>query len=47
LSRHPGVAHYLSILSMTIDHLMQQIQETARLITVYCNANDVIVGDRR
>ena len=29
---------------MTIDNLMQQIQETERLITVYRNADEVIVG---
>lgn len=29
---------------MTIDDLMQQIRETERLITVYRNANEVIVG---
>ena len=29
---------------MTIDDLMQQIQETERLIDVYRNANEVIVG---
>ena len=29
---------------MTIDDLMQQIQETERLITVYRNADEVIVG---
>ena len=29
---------------MTIDDLMQQIQETERLITVYRTADEVIVG---
>ena len=29
---------------MTIDDLMQQIKETERLIDVYRNANEVIVG---
>ena len=29
---------------MAIDDLMQQIQETERLITVYGNADEVIVG---
>ena len=29
---------------MTINDLMQQIQETERLIAVYRNANEVIVG---
>jgi hypothetical protein len=29
---------------MTIDDLMQQIKETERLIEVYRNANEVIVG---
>ena len=29
---------------MTIDDLMQQIQATERLIDVYRNANEVIVG---
>ena len=29
---------------MTIDDLMQQIQETERLVTVYRNADEVIVG---
>ena len=29
---------------MTIDDLMQQIQEAERLIDVYRNANEVIVG---
>jgi uncharacterized protein with PIN domain len=29
---------------VTIDDLMQQIQETERLIAVYRNANEVIVG---
>ena len=29
---------------MTIDDLMQQIQETERLITAYRNADEVIVG---
>jgi len=29
---------------MTTDDLMQQIQETERLIAVYRNANEVIVG---
>ena len=29
---------------MTIDDLMQQIQETERLIAVYRNADEVIVG---
>ena len=29
---------------MTIDDLMQQIQETERVIDVYRNANEVIVG---
>jgi hypothetical protein len=29
---------------MTIDDLMQQIEETERLIAVYRNANEVIVG---
>jgi hypothetical protein len=29
---------------MTADDLMQQIQETERLIAVYRNANEVIVG---
>jgi len=29
---------------VTIDDLMQQIQETERLITVYRNADEVIVG---
>ena len=29
---------------MTIDDLMQQIQETERLISVYGNADEVIVG---
>jgi hypothetical protein len=29
---------------MTVDDLMHQIEETERLITVYRNANDVIVG---
>ena len=29
---------------MTIDDLMQQIQETERLITVYRNADEVVVG---
>ena len=29
---------------MTTDDLMRQIQETERLITVYRNANEVIVG---
>ena len=29
---------------MTIADLMQQIEETERLIAVYCNANEVIVG---
>ena len=30
--------------AMTIDDLMQQIKETERLIIVYRNANEVIVG---
>jgi hypothetical protein len=30
--------------AVTIDDLMQQIQETERLIDVYRNANEVIVG---
>jgi uncharacterized protein with PIN domain len=30
--------------AMTIDDLMQQIQETERLITAYRNADEVIVG---
>ena len=29
---------------MSIDDLLQQIQETERLITVYRNADEVIVG---
>jgi hypothetical protein len=29
---------------MTIDELMRQIKETQRLIAVYRNANEVIVG---
>jgi len=29
---------------VTIDDLMQQIQETERLITVYRNADEVVVG---
>ena len=29
---------------MTIDDLMHQIQETERLITVYRNADEVVVG---
>ena len=29
---------------MTVDELMQQIEETERLIAVYCNAEEVIVG---
>ena len=29
---------------MTIDDLMQQIQETERLITVYRSADEVVVG---
>ena len=29
---------------MTTDDLMRQIQETERLIAVYRNANEVIVG---
>jgi hypothetical protein len=29
---------------MTIDELMRQIEETERLIVVYRNANEVIVG---
>ena len=29
---------------MTVDKLMQQIEETERLITVYRNADEVIVG---
>ena len=29
---------------MTIDELMRQIEETERLITVYRNADEVIVG---
>ena len=29
---------------MTIDDLMQQIQETEHLVTVYRNADEVIVG---
>ena len=29
---------------MTIDDLIQQIEETERLIAVYRNANEVIVG---
>ncbi len=29
---------------MTINELMQQIKETERLISVYRNANEVIVG---
>jgi len=29
---------------VTIDDLMQQIQETERLVTVYRNADEVIVG---
>jgi hypothetical protein len=29
---------------MTIDDLMQQIEETERLVAVYRNANEVIVG---
>jgi hypothetical protein len=29
---------------MTIDDLMQQIQETERLIAVYRNADEVVVG---
>lgn len=29
---------------MTIDDLMQQIQETERLVTVYRNADEVVVG---
>jgi hypothetical protein len=29
---------------MTIDDLMQRIEETERLATVYRNANEVIVG---
>ena len=29
---------------MTTDDLMQQLQETERLIAVYRNANEVIVG---
>ena len=29
---------------MTIDDLMQQIEETERLIAVYRNADEVIVG---
>jgi hypothetical protein len=29
---------------MTTDDLMQQIQETERLIAVYRNANEVVVG---
>jgi hypothetical protein len=30
--------------AMTINKLMQQIEETERLIAVYRNANEVIVG---
>jgi hypothetical protein len=30
--------------AMTIDDLMQQIEETERLVAVYRNANEVIVG---
>jgi hypothetical protein len=30
--------------AMTVDDLMQQIQETERLIGVYRDANEVIVG---
>jgi len=29
---------------MTVDDLMQQIKETERLIAVYRNANEVVVG---
>ena len=29
---------------MTVDELMQQIEETERLIAVYRNADEVIVG---
>jgi hypothetical protein len=29
---------------VTIDDLMQQIQETERLVTVYRNADEVVVG---
>jgi uncharacterized protein with PIN domain len=29
---------------MTVDDLMHQIEETERLITVYRNANEVVVG---
>jgi len=31
---------------MTINELMQQIEETERLIAVYRNANEVIVGTK-
>ncbi len=31
---------------MTIDDLMQQIEETERLIAVYRNADEVIVGTK-
>ena len=31
---------------MTIDDLTQQIEETERLITVYRNADEVIVGTK-
>ena len=31
---------------MTVDELMQQIEETERLIAVYRNADEVIVGTR-
>lgn len=30
--------------AMTIDHLIQEIEQTERLIAVYHNANEVIVG---
>jgi hypothetical protein len=31
---------------MTIDDLMRQIEETERLVAVYRNANEVIVGTK-
>ena len=31
-------------LAMTIEDLMQQIEETERLISVYRNASEVVVG---
>ena len=40
----PDQLNEMETLAVTIDDLMQQIRHTERLITVYRNADEVIVG---